>query len=189
MYIRTDICMYVCLNVCTYVHYVCMYLRPFTYYNRKTVGCIWMKFSISSAYKKTQGHCSFIKISIIEVKFHQSRAVPWLCRQSLASDFGGPNSLPQHCMWDFWQAKWHSVRFSPKHFGFLFSVSFHQYSVLIHPFIHSLTHHQCHVISAKPIGTARSIQNGKVQRMYVFWYSCSVQSYYCYNNCCYSMIQ
>jgi hypothetical protein len=33
-------------------------------------------------------------------------------------------------MWDLWWTKWHWDRFFPEYFGFLLSISFHQYSII-----------------------------------------------------------
>jgi len=53
-------------------------------------------------------------------------------RQSPAADRGGLSSIPGHSMWHSWWTKWHCGRVFSRYFGFLLSVSFHQFSIFFH---------------------------------------------------------
>jgi hypothetical protein len=50
----------------------------------------------------------------------------------LASDFGKQSSMPDKYKCDLWWTTWQWDRISSQYFGFPSSVSFHEYSTLIH---------------------------------------------------------
>ena len=52
--------------------------------------------------------------------------------QSPACNRGGPVSIPDYLMWNFWWKKWRCDRVFSEHAGFLLSVSFHLCSVVVH---------------------------------------------------------